>query len=730
MAYDIQNPPIRHTNRVGGGTYWWYESDDSIVDMAAAGYITNARYLKMEAGDILIRVDSDGVPAMLAVEEVLPNGSATLKPQDTSTIALPGGGTLLDGILWTSILETGAVPDWNGTTGTDNVVAIQAAIDRASLTGRGVWIPEGEFAYSAQITNVSLVPIAGPGTLVFTGSGEDAFVFGALGGNANQYNTSLPSCLRVKRATVDWTDDFAGIVVAQCFNLKHTFDAVNFRCGLSLEASTGGCAYNSITLGRFQECATGHRLWVRTGSDGYVNQNTFYAGRWGGTTNTAHNLQMCELKKEGSNAINGNVWYNPSIEGTNSGAGLVSGWRGVGSGTVAEKNSVFGLRLETDAGILLAGTGLVDNVFHFTYPDSASPNTSASLISGDTDADNLLLARNRFTGTDGGVEFSDRLIPLAVIRRENLVALASNSQVCAPAFGIWGQSSSQILARPGTLGANTFRPNNQTNIIGVKLDFTAEPRPEFRKVIIVTKSPTAAHGRIAATCIDGSAAYLSDAAACTLGYNAGLGIYRSGADGTGIAINGSPVIFGPDVAQAVLGIANGSTTNADIEEIAFYVPLRSGVRLVYDALSAGLDIGEPAASSIPAVSTGDKVGTFCRNIGAGTEIGWRFNGTAWIPVYRQAVSADKGDAAATLTVGTSESTSVWNTPLAANRAVTLSTTNAVNGAKFRVVRTAAATGAFALNVGTGPLAALDPGEWCDVEYDGSAWILTAFGALA
>lgn len=111
-----------------------------------------------------------------------------------------------------------------------------------------------------------------------------------------------------------------------------------------------------------------------------------------------------------------------------------------------------------------------------------------------------------------------------------------------------------------------------------------------------------------------------------------------------------------------------------------------------------------------------------------------FDGTYWIEIARQqktpdSVSADKGDAAATLTIGTSEQTNVWNTPLTAGRAVTLSTTVAYNGAKFRIRRTAAATGAFNLNVGTGPLKALGIGAWCDVVYNGSAWELDAYGTL-
>jgi hypothetical protein len=88
-----------------------------------------------------------------------------------------------------------------------------------------------------------------------------------------------------------------------------------------------------------------------------------------------------------------------------------------------------------------------------------------------------------------------------------------------------------------------------------------------------------------------------------------------------------------------------------------------------------------------------------------------------------------GDAAATLTNRLSNGTQIWNTALTADRAVTLSTTGALDGATFRIVRTAAATGAFNLNVGTGPLKALTAGTWCAVTYNGSAWVLTAYGAL-
>jgi len=100
------------------------------------------------------------------------------------------------------------------------------------------------------------------------------------------------------------------------------------------------------------------------------------------------------------------------------------------------------------------------------------------------------------------------------------------------------------------------------------------------------------------------------------------------------------------------------------------------------------------------------------------------------PAFALNVSADNGDAAKTLQSHMSETTQVWGTPLTTARAITLSTTGATAGVKFRIVRKASATGAFNLDVDTGPLKALTAaGQWCDVEYDGSAWILTAYGAL-
>lgn len=91
------------------------------------------------------------------------------------------------------------------------------------------------------------------------------------------------------------------------------------------------------------------------------------------------------------------------------------------------------------------------------------------------------------------------------------------------------------------------------------------------------------------------------------------------------------------------------------------------------------------------------------------------------------VGQDIGNADVTLIVGRSAKTQIANSPLTMARTITLSTTGAYNGARYRIVRTSSATGAFALDVGG--LITLAVGQWCDVEFTDSAFIVTAAGSL-
>lgn len=95
------------------------------------------------------------------------------------------------------------------------------------------------------------------------------------------------------------------------------------------------------------------------------------------------------------------------------------------------------------------------------------------------------------------------------------------------------------------------------------------------------------------------------------------------------------------------------------------------------------------------------------------------------------LSSDRGDNAVTLVAGTDASIQWFNTPLSTARAVTLPTAaaenNLFNGLGYHFVRTASATGASGLDVGG--LKTLAVGQWCDIVYHRSAWVLTRFGSL-
>jgi hypothetical protein len=154
---------------------------------------------------------------------------------------------------------------------------------------------------------------------------------------------------------------------------------------------------------------------------------------------------------------------------------------------------------------------------------------------------------------------------------------------------------------------------------------------------------------------------------------------------------------------------------------------------VGSSVSAGRQV--TSASAVPSTgnwAAGDVV--FNSEPLLGEPWGWRcvLTGTpgTWQPLRdhgsMQTVSTGL---AFTLTPGTSAHRTLYTAPIAADRAVTLSTTGALIGLSYRITRTAASTGAFNLNVGSGPLKALTPGTWCEVVYDGSAYALSAYGAL-
>ena len=93
--------------------------------------------------------------------------------------------------------------------------------------------------------------------------------------------------------------------------------------------------------------------------------------------------------------------------------------------------------------------------------------------------------------------------------------------------------------------------------------------------------------------------------------------------------------------------------------------------------------------------------------------------------YKRELIENAADAAIVLSPDLGDdSTFLQSAPLTGTRLVTLPT-NAFAGQRLHCVRDAGATGGDNLDIGG--LKILEVGEWCSLTYDGTNWILVAFG---
>jgi len=91
------------------------------------------------------------------------------------------------------------------------------------------------------------------------------------------------------------------------------------------------------------------------------------------------------------------------------------------------------------------------------------------------------------------------------------------------------------------------------------------------------------------------------------------------------------------------------------------------------------------------------------------------------------MSPDRGDRDVTLLAQADAPVQRFATPLSADRTITLSSQSAYPGARFRIVRTG--LGPFQLRVGQLKAMPAGTAATVDVEFDGTAWVLTGYGLL-
>ena len=84
------NPPVKLTDSIMGGVaIWSYKSTHSSTDTKTAGFFTDAKNLGMQAGDLMLQVNSGTTKAYFGIVGAIStaNGSAALASAASSTSA-------------------------------------------------------------------------------------------------------------------------------------------------------------------------------------------------------------------------------------------------------------------------------------------------------------------------------------------------------------------------------------------------------------------------------------------------------------------------------------------------------------------------------------------------------------------------------------------------------------------------------------------------------------------
>lgn len=149
---------------------------------------------------------------------------------------------------------------------------------------------------------------------------------------------------------------------------------------------------------------------------------------------------------------------------------------------------------------------------------------------------------------------------------------------------------------------------------------------------------------------------------------------------------------------------------------------RANAQVIFDA-NSHLRLRSYTIATLPAASPAGQV-VFCSDLGGGGgEV--VSDGSAWRRTNLTGVAEVSTNADFTLTTLTSAPTIRHTGTLTTDRSVTLSAAGAYNGSRFTIARSGGGIGLLVV----GGLKSMTGGQWCTVEYDGSAWRLVGFGTL-
>lgn len=223
----------------------------------------------------LLSFDSAGLPALLPIQ---PDNNTTVIAMG-STVARTLAARFADAI---NVLDFGAVPDWNGTSGTDNTAAFNAAFAYAAVVQKMAYVPFGDF-YCAGAVSLAEGALGlrmdgqmfSPGNLV-------ALTLGGSGSTRNQNKVYGP--IRVLRTTQsNWASEAdIGVRIWNADNCVCVIErAERFTINVQLASDDRGVEDSDFFYGRIIDGKIGVDMRTfRPGPTSYVNSCRHYGGHF------------------------------------------------------------------------------------------------------------------------------------------------------------------------------------------------------------------------------------------------------------------------------------------------------------------------------------------------------------------------------------------------------------------------------------------------------------------
>lgn len=252
-----------------------------------------------------------GIPAGLAddasMEAVRADPASAFAQGLAATIAAEA---VLDGAAFADIAKQVGV-DNTGTT--ECAAAIQTALDGFLALGVRAYA-KGTFLIGSTVTIAGSADLS-DATFNYIGA-TVAVQVGTAASNMHRKRIILPTINEANKPGVGWNAGTIGVKTVRTFTCDISVPTIyGFETGLLVSGDSGGTAYSTFHVGYLN--TNKRNLVMDPGATGYVNQNTFIAGRYGIASaegsfpaGSRHILLV-----NGTNRVNNCLWINPSIEG-------------------------------------------------------------------------------------------------------------------------------------------------------------------------------------------------------------------------------------------------------------------------------------------------------------------------------------------------------------------------------------------------------------------------------